>query len=81
MRLKVEFECPYCGMHHEQFFDPSACATQLQYCDSEDGGCDNLVALKFSVFAIATPFALHEGASKMRYDEYQETLRVKLDEK
>jgi hypothetical protein len=48
--MQVAWDCPHCGFVNKATFTESDIyGVQLRYCDSEAGGCDGQVVLKFEV--------------------------------
>ncbi len=53
--------CPYCGYQNEWPVKVSSYDTDNRfflYCDCEDGGCDELIAVQVSVRTLTTAFKL-----------------------
>lgn len=46
-----EFECPHCGFKNKYraLTINKITGTKIVYCDSDEGGCDNMVALKAEI--------------------------------
>lgn len=54
LEVRVRVRCPYCGWKQWEYLKPSSAYPQQVICDLEEGGCDNLYAVRIKTQTLVT---------------------------
>ena len=60
MLLIAKWKCPICGYENSIAIDDHESRSQVRFCDSDNGGCDNRVVVDVTVKVFATAKMIKE---------------------